>query len=47
MSDRLRRAETIGRPVGDRAVLQGLERRAGRTLAPARRGPRPRLQEAE
>jgi hypothetical protein len=34
----LRKAETIGRPVGDAAFLAALERESGRPLAPARRG---------
>lgn len=38
---RLRRAETIGRPLGSDKFLAGLERRTGRTLAPAKRGPKP------
>jgi hypothetical protein len=40
MSARLRRAEQIGRPVGDAAFIASLERRSGRTLAPAKRGPK-------
>ncbi len=36
---RLRRAETIGRPVGDDAFLARLEAASGRTLRPAKRGP--------
>jgi putative transposase len=39
---RLRAAESIGRPVGDRAFLARLERRAKRTLQPRKRGPKPR-----
>jgi len=42
LSMALRRAETIGRPLGDTAFLKALERRTGRTLRPARRGPKPR-----
>jgi putative transposase len=42
MSERLRRAERIGRPVGDAAFIATLERRSGRTLAPARRGRKPK-----
>ncbi len=38
----LRRAETIGRPVGDADWLTALGARTGRKLAPARRGPVPR-----
>lgn len=37
-SDALRRAETIGRPLGDAAFIERLERLTGRMLAPARRG---------
>jgi putative transposase len=39
-SRRLRRAETIGRPIGSAAFLERLETDSGRTLAPARRGRR-------
>lgn len=42
MSHRLRRAETIGRPLGDAEFLTSLERRTGRMLAPAKRGPKPK-----
>lgn len=42
LSLRLRRAETIGRPVGDEAFLAQLERRAARSLAPGKRGRKPR-----
>ena len=38
MFTRLRKAETIGRPVGDAAFLQALERESGRTFTPAKRG---------
>ena len=41
MSHRLRRAESIGRPVGDSAFLQGLESSSGRTLSAGKRGRRP------
>ena len=37
-SAQLRRAETIGRPLGDDAFLSGLERSSGRTFKPAKRG---------
>jgi putative transposase len=40
--ERLRRAESIGRPLGDDAFLADLEARTGRTLKPAKRGPKPR-----
>jgi putative transposase len=42
MSERLRRAETIGRPVGDRAFLDRLAALSGRKLEPGRRGRKPR-----
>ncbi|MCK6454394.1 MAG: transposase [Alphaproteobacteria bacterium] len=42
MSDRLRRAECIGRPVGDERFLARIERRTGRTLKPGKRGPKPK-----
>ena len=40
--DRLRRAESIGRPLGDDAFLARLESATGRTLKPLKRGPKPR-----
>ena len=40
--DALRRAETVGRPIGDRQWLKSLERRTGRSLLPAKRGPKAR-----
>lgn len=40
---RLRKAESIGRPIGDPAFLDRLEADSGRTLKPARRGPTPKL----
>ena len=42
---RLERAATIGRPLGSAAWLRALEARLGRTLAPRRPGPKPRLPE--
>jgi putative transposase len=39
---RLRRAEKVGRPIGSEAFLASLERQYGRTLKPAKRGPRPK-----
>jgi|GEM_PF-3138911 len=39
---RLRKAERIGRPVGDAAFLDRLEGAAGRSLRPGRPGPKPR-----
>lgn len=38
----LRRAETVGRPLGEADWLERLERRTGRALAPAKRGPKPK-----
>ena len=38
----LRRAEATGRPIGDRDWLHALEQRTGRTLAPQKRGPKPK-----
>lgn len=43
--DRLRRAETIGRPVGDARFLKRIERKVGRPLAPRKRGPKPKKDE--
>ena len=37
----LRRAETIGRPVGDAGWLNALERQTGRQLVPGKRGRKP------
>jgi putative transposase len=42
LSTRLRKAESIGRPLGDARFLTELEARTGRALRPARRGPKPR-----
>jgi putative transposase len=39
---RLRTGMSVGRPLGDEAFLARLERLAGRTLRPAKRGPKPR-----
>ena len=39
----LRRSETSGRPLGSEAWISGLEARTGRTLAPQKRGPKPRI----
>jgi len=36
----LRRAESIGRPIGDATWIAALEARTGRTLAPGKRGPK-------
>ena len=42
MIERLRRAETIGRPLGEHRFLRAIERATRRVLAPAKRGPKPR-----
>ena len=39
----LRLAETTGRPVGNRAWIEEMEQLSGRTLAPKKRGPKPRF----
>jgi hypothetical protein len=41
-SARLRRAEQIGRPVGDAAFIAALERRTSRSLTPTPPGPKPK-----
>ncbi len=41
LSTALRRAETIGRPLGDAAFMKKLERQTGRNLRPVKRGPKP------
>jgi len=43
---RLRGAETIGWPLGTRKFLDMLERKTKRVLKPAKRGPKPRIQES-
>ena len=45
--DRLRRAETIGRPLGGEAFLSELERLTDRILKPAKRGPKPSTQDGD
>ena len=40
--ERLRRAEAIGRPLGDADFIASLENSTGRVLRPGKRGPRPR-----
>ena len=42
-SDRLRKAERIGRPVGAADFIASLERRSGRRLRPEKPGPKPRV----
>jgi putative transposase len=39
---RLRRSELIGRPLGSAAFVAAIERRLGRSLAPGKRGRKPR-----
>ena len=41
-SERLRRAERVGRPLGDPAFLDRLAALTGRRVEPGRPGPRPR-----
>ena len=43
--DALRSAESIGRPLGDNRFLARLERQTGRVLKPAKRGPKPSVEE--
>ena len=38
----LRKAETLGRPVGSKQWLAGMEAKTGLSLIPAKRGPKPR-----
>lgn len=38
----LRKAESVGRPVGSSAWLADMEARIGRPLAPQKRGPKPK-----
>jgi putative transposase len=42
---RLFGAESIGRPLGHRKFLNMLERKTKRVLKPAKRGPKPRIEE--
>jgi putative transposase len=42
--ERLRQAESIGRPLGNRKFLDTIERKTRRPLRPARRGPKPRAE---
>ena len=46
LSRKLRQAETIGRPLGNDAFISRLERKSGRILKPARRGPPPKTEES-
>ncbi len=45
-AEALRRHERSGRPLGGESFLAALERRLGRTLAPRRRGPKPKRSKA-
>jgi putative transposase len=38
--DQLRMAESVGRPLGDTVFMNALEKATGRTLIPAKRGPK-------
>jgi putative transposase len=40
--DRLRAAESVGRPLGDDRLLARLERLTARRLRPGKRGPKPK-----
>ena len=42
MSERLRKAEMIGRPIGSAAFVADLETRSGRRLLPGKPGPKPK-----
>ena len=42
MIERLRRAESIGRPIGNRKFLDTVERKTRRVLRPTKPGPKPR-----
>ena len=46
-TERLRKGESIGRPIGSEAFLTGLEERVGRRLRPLPRGPKPRGEASE
>jgi putative transposase len=46
MSHRLRRAESIGRPIGDPAFLRLLETTSGRSFSPQKRGRKPKEKSA-
>jgi putative transposase len=46
MIERLRGAETVGRPLGNRKFLDMLERKTKRVLKPGKRGPKPGGQES-
>jgi putative transposase len=46
MSERLRRAELIGRPVGAADFIADLERQSGRRLSPGAPGRKPKSKDA-
>ncbi len=46
MSERLRKAEMIGRPVGAASFIADLERQSGRRLRAEKPGPKPKVSEA-
>ncbi|MDQ0471717.1 hypothetical protein [Labrys wisconsinensis] len=46
MFDRLRAAESIGRPLGDEAFLDRIEAITGRSLRRGKPGPKPKGDEA-
>ncbi|TXC64060.1 transposase [Sphingosinicella ginsenosidimutans] len=39
----LRKAETLGRPVGSREWLEGMQAKSGQQLLPGKRGPKPKI----
>jgi putative transposase len=43
----LRRAESVGRPIGSKAWLADMEAKTGMTLAPQKRGPAPKIRNQE
>src|SRR5580698_2144177 len=45
--ERLRAAESIGRPLGNDRFIERIERRTGRALKPGKRGPKPSESESE
>jgi len=47
LSEQLRRAETVGRPLGSEAFVGRLERESGRAFRPAKRGRKPKVDQPE
>ncbi len=45
--ERLRKAETIGRPLGNKTFLDTIEATTGRDIKPAKRGPKAKMQEVK